>query len=163
MREPRQSELGSFLGENSILVPVPGSAPLKQDALSPPQIICNRLLYSGFGAEIEQLLERSEAVPKSAFAKPGERPSINRHYETIRVQPRLVSPRRIILVDDVITRGRTAYACAWRLSEAFPEAEINVFAVIRTMGLVQDIDRILDPRVGEIHLLAGGQDVDRVP
>jgi hypothetical protein len=46
--------------------------------------------------------------------------------------------------------GRTSYACAQRLHEAFPNAEIRVFAVIRTQGLILDVEAIVDPAVGTI-------------
>jgi hypothetical protein len=46
--------------------------------------------------------------------------------------------------------GRTAFACAQRLHEAFPSAEIRVFAMIRTQGFINDIEKIVDPAAGTI-------------
>jgi Na+/citrate or Na+/malate symporter len=47
-------------------------------------------------------------------------------------------PERILLVDDVITKGRTLIAAATRVHEAFPQAPICAFALLRTMGLVAE-------------------------
>jgi adenine/guanine phosphoribosyltransferase-like PRPP-binding protein len=62
---------------------------------------------------------------------------------------------RILLVDDVVTKGATAIAAISRLAEIYPEARISLFATILTKGLVPDIDRILDPAVGRIRLVNG--------
>lgn len=62
----------------------------------------------------------------------------------------VIRPAQITLVDDVITQGATALAAASRLAEVFPESEIGVFALVRTRGLVEDIDSIVDPVSGWI-------------
>lgn len=66
-------------------------------------------------------------------------------------------PSTITLVDDVLTMGRTTYACAQRVHEAFPEAEIRLFALIRTLGLVDDIATIVDPTIGKITGYSSGR------
>ena len=45
---------------------------------------------------------------------------------------------------------RMSYACAQRLHEAFPNAEVQAFAVIRTQGLIPNAEAIVDPAVGTI-------------
>ena len=64
-------------------------------------------------------------------------------------------PSQVVLVDDVVTKGRTLLAAAARLHEAFPTIDIRAFALLRTMGLGQRVDRLLDPCVGEIRWRAG--------
>jgi hypothetical protein len=65
------------------------------------------------------------------------------------------------LVDDVVTKGRTMLAAATRVHEAFPSARIDAFAFIRTMGLVEEIEHLIDPCVGEIRWT--GEDAQRRP
>ena len=74
-----------------------------------------------------------------------------------KVQPQLVQPTQLTLVDDVLNIGRTSYACAQRLSETFPNSEIRVFAVIRTQGLIPEIETIVDPSVGTITGYSSGK------
>jgi len=67
-----------------------------------------------------------------------------------------LQPQKVLLVDDIVTKGCTLLACSSRVQEAFPDAEIPAFAMLRTMGLVRtmglgpDIERIVDPCVGLI-------------
>jgi len=94
-------------------------------------------------------LERVVAVPKSAFAARGERPSIDRHIESMRAGLDL-SMGTVTLVDDVVTKGATLLAAASVITEAFPRVEVRAFALIRTCGLVPEVDQIVDPTFGTI-------------
>ncbi len=58
---------------------------------------------------------------------------------------------RVTLVDDVVTKGRTLLAAASRVREVLPRAEVSAFALVRTMNLVLDIERIVEPCVGRIR------------
>lgn len=77
------------------------------------------------------------------------------------VDAQLLSAKRILLVDDFVTKGATLLAGASRIAEAFPTADIRAFALVRTRGLVQDIDNIPDLAVGQITYSGG--DVQRNP
>ena len=59
-------------------------------------------------------------------------------------------PKRVIIVDDVVTKGRMFLATATLLAERFPSAELRAFALIRTMGLEPDVEKIVAPCVGVI-------------
>jgi hypothetical protein len=158
-------ELGGaepFLGPGVCLVPVPRSAPIRDaGTLWPSQRICERLVSAGIGQAVLPCLARTTAVPKSAFAAPGERPDAERHFETMKVEPALQRPGRITVVDDIVTKGATLLAAASRVQDAFPEAEVRAFALLRTMGLVVEVEKILDPCRGTITLVRG--EVVRVP
>ena len=143
------------------LVPMPRSAPLLAGALWPAEKICQSILEAGLAARIAPALKRRTAVPKSATSARGERPSVLTHYDSLEADSLLHVGSRIVLVDDVVTKGSTAIAAASRLAEAYPDAEISLFALIRTKGLVPEIDEIIDPAVGLIELV--GDEGNRQP
>ena len=75
------------------------------------------------------------------------------------VDSTLVDPRNITIIDDVVTKGATLLAAASLLANAFPDARVRAFALVRTMGLVPDIERIVEPVVGRIGLDAWGEPI----
>ena len=159
------SPLASFLPPGATLVPVPRSAPIKDaHALWVPRRLADGLVSRGIGAAVQPLLIRTSAVRKSAWSSPGNRPTLEDHVASLNVAPTrpLDAPDEILLVDDVVTKGATLLAAATVLSRAFPNARIRAFALIRTMGLVPDVDRILSPCTGTISRLRDGT-VDRRP
>lgn len=81
--------------------------------------------------------------------------------ESLAVQRGILSPRTIVIVDDFVTKGASLLAAATRIQEAFPEAEVLGFALIRTLGLVPEIEKILSPCTGRIW--HDGRDVRREP
>ena len=160
-KEHEASGLQEFLGPEVVLVPTPRSAPLVEYALWPAERICQRLVDAGLGSTVERVLVRTEAVPKSSFSQPGDRPSVDRHLGTIVAEPLLLGAEHITVVDDVITKGRTLYAAVCLVQEAFPKSEVRAFTLVRTMGLVPEIESIVDPCVGKISYRSG--DVKREP
>lgn len=155
--------VNDFFGADAVLVPAPGSSPMKDPkSLWVPRDICQVFVARGLAKEVSTCLERSHAVPKSAFSLPAERPKPSRHFASFTVARSLFAPRRITLVDDVITRGATLLAAASRLSEAFPGCEVRAFAVIRTMTRVE-VDAILAPCTGVITYNAATDSSRREP
>jgi phosphoribosylpyrophosphate synthetase len=112
-------------------------------------------------------VERRFPVRKSATALNADRPTVRQHYESFAVFMHSMSTRpplepvKLVLIDDVITKGRTILAAAARLHEAFPNADIRAFALIRTMGFLAKIDDPCDPCQGEVRWSA--QDARREP
>jgi hypothetical protein len=66
------------------------------------------------------------------------------------VQAELVGTKRVTIVDDFITKGTTLLAAASRVVENYRESETRAFALVRTTGLVPEVERIIDPVVGTI-------------
>ncbi len=157
----RGTVLAALFGPSVTLVPMPRSTPLVPGALWPAQKICESLMQVNAAGQINPLLERVHAVARSSQAPPGERPPIHDHYNSFRAHRRMDVSDRIVLIDDVVTKGATAIAAASRLIEAYPEASIHLFAVIRTKGMVPDIERILDPVDGLIR--RDGDEANRQP
>ena len=143
------------------LVPMPRSAPLVEGALWPAEVISRAIVDAGLAGNVVPCLSRTVAVPKSARAPRGGRPQVSQHLASMSVQAMVGVAERVLIVDDVITKGSTGLAAASRLAEVYPEADIKIFALVRTKGLVPDIDRILDPTTGVIRLV--GDEGDRHP
>jgi hypothetical protein len=146
--------LAGFLGAGQVLVPVPGSAPAVAGVLSVPEHLAMALVEAGLGRDIWKGLLRSRPVPKSATSPPLSRPTVGTHYESFAVAAAAV-PARIVLIDDVVTKGRTLLAAAARLKVASPDSEIRAFALLRTMGWVGGVEQLVNPCVGEIRWRAG--------
>lgn len=143
-------QFAEFFGDQVTLVPAPRSAPLPEGALWPSLDICQAMVARGLAAATLPCVERTEAVPKSAFAKPGERPTPQRHYDTMAAEAQLEVPATLVVVDDFVTKGSTLLAAASRVAEAFPASNVLAFALVRTKGIVPEIDAILEPCIGEI-------------
>jgi predicted amidophosphoribosyltransferase len=162
-REVRAGSLAlrGFFSPEDVLVPVPGSTPAPSQRVWAADRLAKALVGEGLGRVAWPGLLRICRVRKSAYALIGARPSVRRHYESFALAdspPRLDS---IVLIDDIVTKGRTLLAAAARLRETFPEARIRAFALVRTMGLDVEMQALLEPCRGEIRWL--GNDAYRRP
>ena len=153
--------LAGFFGTSDVLVPVPGCTPSTIGGLWPAKYLAVALVNEGLGGAAWLGLRRVRAVRKSATAAPGKRPTVNLHYESFLIEEPPMTPDRIVLIDDVVTKGRTLLAAASRVQEAFPGAHIRAFALVRTMGLIAGVHQLLEPCKGEIRWKAG--DAHRSP
>ncbi len=164
LKKSKEAEkLGLFdFFRDAILVPVPGCAPIKKGYHWPALRICQELQNAGLARVVYQGLVREHSVPKSAYAAPGERPGPEVHVRSFTFHgiPGLFE-RKILLVDDVITKGATLLAAATVVLESPVPLDVRCFALVRTMGLVPDVEKIVDPCVGTITW--DGSDVHRWP
>jgi hypothetical protein len=154
------SQLAGFFRDTDVLVPVPGSS-TKVCGTWVAADLARALVHEGLGTVAWPGLHRVCAVPKSATAARGARPTVSRHFESFLMDRPSVNPASILLIDDVITRGRTLLAAAARAREAFPHAQIRAFALLRTMGMTTGVEHLLDPCRGEIRWRGG--DARRIP
>jgi hypothetical protein len=153
-----ETPLRRILSPDATIVPAPRSAPFRTpDASWPARRIATELVEVGLGAEVFPVLQRVTPVKKSAYANRRERPTPQQHLESFGLDSLLGNPSRIVIVDDVITKGATLIAAASALRAAYPDAEIRTFAVLRTMGLDPEVEKILDPCEGAIKLNASGR------
>ena len=143
-----------LLAGEVLLVPVPGHAKLVDGGLWVADKICRELVRNGFGSQLLPLLRRTVAVPRSSGSSSGKtRPGPLTHYASLAVDGGLAYPKRIVLVDDVVTRGATLIACATRVKEHFPGAEVASFALARVESAIdlQATAEMLSPTVQNIR------------
>lgn len=145
--------LQTCFGPDVTLVPIPRSAPLVKGGLWPSMRLADEIVRAGLADKVDPCLVRAESVNKSATSAPGQRPRATDHHRTLRVdhEPALAAGGKICLVDDVVTRGATLLAGAARVREAFPNADICAFALIRTVS-EGDVKSPLAPITGTITL-----------
>jgi predicted amidophosphoribosyltransferase len=153
--------LAGFFASTDVLIPVPGSSPHATGGLWAAEHLAVALVNEGLGKSAWPGLQRVRAVRRSATAARGERPTVDSHYESFCFESPAMPLESVVLVDDVVTKGRTLLAAASRVHEAFPQAKIRAFALVRTMGLVSGVRQLLDPCKGEIRWKAG--DAHRSP
>jgi hypothetical protein len=145
-----QSSVSDLFDARSVLVPVPGYRPWTSGTPSVTERLAAAYVREGLGRLAWAGLRRLRAVRKSGTSSPADRPTLAEHFESFVVDDSIAPPERIVLIDDVITRGRTLLAAAARLQRAFPTTHIAAFALVRTMGFVADIERLIAPCRGEI-------------
>lgn len=152
--------LKDFLACNPVLVPVPGNKP-GSAGNGVAHRLAHALVQAGLGESVFSGLRRVRPVVKSATAPPGARPTVAAHFDSFAIDSGVPIPHEILLVDDVVTRGRTLLAAAARFKQASPSSNVQAFALLRTLRNGLEIDRLFDPCVGEIRLRAG--DAHRKP
>lgn len=145
-----------FFGQDVILVPAPGSALRVAGTLWVPERICAAFVAEKLGARVDPCLSRIAAVPKSATSPRQQRPSAQKHYDTIGVAGGSLIAERIVVVDDVVTTGATLLAAVSRISEAFPHADVRAFALARAIS-DGDIQATHLPTRGVIRLRVDGK------
>jgi hypothetical protein len=154
-----QPGLAEYFAPSAVLVPVPGSCPRTDGDPWIAELLATELLRTGVGCLILKALKRVHPVRKSASAAPGSRTSVTKHFESFAIEPRVrdgdTDVTDILLVDDVVTKGRTLLAAASRLHEAHPTARIRAFALLRTLGFAAELQGLLQPCIGEIRWARG--------
>lgn len=153
--------LQEFFTDHAVLVPVPECRSTGNTTLWVARRLALALQATGLAREVWAGLNRVSSVERSASAWMWERPTVLQHYESLAVIPSSKQVGNVLLIDDVITKGRTLAAAAMRMQEAFPKADIRAFALVRTMGFVLDIPRLIEPCQGVIHWDA--EDAHRAP
>jgi predicted amidophosphoribosyltransferase len=156
-----QPGFGDWFAAPSVLIPVPGSAPCSSRRPWVAEGLARALAREGLGLDVWTGLHRLHPVHKSATAHCGRRPTVATHYGSFAVDPSVTAPADCVLVDDVVTKGRTLLAAAMRVQEAFPGVRVRAFALLRTMGRVPEIERLIEPCRGEIRWRCG--DARRTP
>ena len=102
------------------------------------------------------LLVRSRSVPRAHEQLAENRPKFDQLVDSLEWQGDLGADlRRIILVDDVVTRGTTFLSAQEVIHKAHPWLEVVGFAAVRTMSF-EVVTEPLAPVVGSIALAQRG-------
>jgi hypothetical protein len=153
--------LSEFFSKHIVLVPIPKYESPGNAMPWVARRLALGLQEAGLGKEVWTGLKRISSVARSSSAWMWERPTVQQHYQSFAVTPSSKEIKNILLIDDVITKGRTLAAAAMRMQDVFPKADIRAFALVRTMGFVLDIPRLFEPCQGVIHW--NGEDAYRAP
>ena len=162
-RERADSDFKGVFGDDCTLVPVPPSSPAKTgDTLWPGLDIANELLEQGLARDVRKLLVRSRSVPRAHEQLAENRPKFDQLVDSLEWLGDLGEDlQRIILVDDVVTRGTTFLSARAVIHKTHPWLGIVGFAAIRTMSF-EVVTEPLAPATGSITLGQKGWGV-RVP
>jgi hypothetical protein len=144
----------SGLFGGATLVPVPGSAQTTNEPW-PAYKLALALREVGLGTQVWAGLRRALPVRKSATSMSGKRPTVRQHFESLYVGGAPPEGQKLILVDDVITKGRTMLAAAACLQSKFPHADIRAFALFRTHGVGRPLERVVDVCQGVVRWAGG--------
>ena len=150
-----EAPLAAFFLPSAVLVPVPGCRPACADLVSSADRLALALLAEDLGVTVCRGLRRVRPVAKSATAAAGTRPTVGAHLSSLSFEADSAAPASVVLVDDVVTKGRTLLAAATCLHAAWPHTEIRAFALLRTLGYAAGVERLLEPCVGRIVWQAG--------
>lgn len=151
----REHDLSDYFAD-AALVPVPRSTPLVEGAVFPARIICETLVSNGLGESVENCLIRIDAIPKSSSQFHADtRNTVQTHQDSLKVNPVLITEPTIIVIDDILTLGRTSMASALELQKVYPDKEIKIFCTIRTRSW-KELDNMIDISRGFMHLAANG-------
>lgn len=141
-----------FFGPEVVAVPVPSSSMKKPGSLWIPLELATELKRVGLVGDVEELVLRTSALPKSATSNPKDRPKAIEHHGSIGVIPKLLGSRPILLVDDVVTRGATMLGVAGRVLETYPDSPVYAFAAMRAISEAREFTGLVSPVRGWITL-----------
>lgn len=145
--------------EGAALVPIPGHAPMRPGSLWVPERIGQAMLKKGIGTSVVPCLVRTTPVNKSAFSPPADRPTAQKHYDSLTVKDTLNNFDKVVLVDDVVTRGATFMGATNKIADSFPDIQILSFAAMRAITAPSDFEDLYKPVKGEITLLQTGDTI----
>lgn len=135
----RHPQFEPFFKSSNILVPIPKSSPLVDGALWPSLEFASFLFAHGLSTQVSRLIERKIPIRKSAIS--ADRPTVREHLPTLALTGELLTEKEeinITLVDDVLTKGNTSMACALKIKEKYPLANVRLFTVVQTKSLEEE-------------------------
>ena len=160
----RPGRLAGLFPPTTILVPIPQNPRHPREAPWVTYQLACQLQQRGLASHVWPVLAHRRSIAPSAHCHRWQRPSVLEHWQALgcdAIAPPAAAQLRVVLIDDVVSRGRTLLAAALRLHGHFPQASISAFALFRTLGFAAHIGHVLQPCKGQI--LWNGRDTERVP
>ncbi|UII21580.1 hypothetical protein [Fulvivirga ligni] len=142
-----------FLGPNTTLIPIPRSTPLLNGGIWPAKIIADELVKNNLANTSIEIIQRTKRISASSSRSSAkDRSEVHEHRASLQISPEIIHTNNIILVDDVVTLGRTSYACFLDLQKYYSGQNIMLFSVFVTKGLEEHktLDIITQPQSGII-------------
>ena len=130
-----------------VLVPVPSSrvtpADTQWDGEWPSHRLVAALLEHGVGSQAAHVIRRTTPMRSAKMSRRNQepRPTIAEHLETLEIRGELPDGPRIVLVDDVLTRGTQFAACVELLRGAGYRGRVRGFAAAYWTRDTDDIER----------------------
>jgi|SRR5579883_2370096 len=120
----------SLLGEADFLIPVPlHRLRLLQRRFNQSAVLATRLGHAtGVDAQVTALKRIRRTTPQVGLTQENREANVANAFSVARVKRKFLRGKRVILIDDVITTGATANACAAALLDA-GAAAVDVLAV----------------------------------
>lgn len=139
-------------------MPVPGHAPQEDDTLWVPRQICQAMVAAGLGMGIIPCVRRAFLVDRqSTRTSAQDRLTPAQHVNSMTFEGSLILGNRVLLVDDVVTRGATLLAAASLLRSQNPHIDIAAFALARVgEAALEDIKHMLAPMIELVSCDAAG-------
>lgn len=118
--------------------------------------IANELLAQRLARDVQKLLVRSRSVPRAHEQLPTNRPKFEQLVDSLEWRGDLGADlRRIIVVDDVVTRGTTFLSAREVIQRVHPWLDVVGFAAVRTMSF-EIVTEPLAPTTGNVTLAQSG-------
>jgi len=147
--------------DGAVLIPVPTSKkrPPEEPYHWPGRRLCRAMLAAGLGAGMDPCVVRCVTIKSSKKCAPDERPTVKDHLASMALEghPCLDAPRRVILVDDLVTRGSTMLAAAEVARGRYPSSLIAGFALAATLMPDAEFSVQVDIRISKIRLATNGR------
>ena len=148
----QELSFSEYFDNDITIVPCPNSSEYDEKRVDVTECICNALIQNNLGDRISKILKRIKFLPKAANSRDQkDRPDVKEQLESLEVIKILQEPKKILLVDDVITTGSALFTAVNKIQKKYPNSKIYAFAVVKAINSLPEFKNFIDPHTGYIH------------